>query len=401
MSQSNNRAQLPSVTWRARAIDLGAFVLDRLVRPRGPIRDPDLNSPLRIVVIKPCCLGDLLMATPALRVLKRRFPQASIDIVTTQWSAPALATNARVARILRYPDRPAPVSIARLLGQLRSGRYDLGISLDRSPLVNGLLGLAGIPIRAGIDSRHRGVGLTHRVSPRADEHESELFSRVAAAVGATDDGRGPEYPIPAESKRAGLARLPNLAAIAPLVVVHPGGAVNPGTTMLSKRWPADSFAALARRLATEFGATIALVGAASDRDAVEAVKRAAGIEVIDLCERLSLPELAAVLSRTALYVGNDSGVSHLAAIHTPTVTIFGPTSPRRYGPRGRAVRICAPPASWALSGDPDLRGGGDGRADPALAIDQVSVDDVFRACAELIAKRPPQALTPAADEVLQ
>uniref|UniRef100_A0A7C2WID8 lipopolysaccharide heptosyltransferase II n=1 Tax=Thermorudis sp. TaxID=1969470 RepID=A0A7C2WID8_9BACT len=344
------------------------------------------QHPERILVIKPCCLGDVLMATPALRALHLAFPQASIDVAVTAWAAPVLDGNPRLRRLVRYPDRATPQAALRLGLRLRRERYQLGIGLDRSPVVNLLLWLAGIPVRAGIDSQRRGLLLTHRARPRPGQHETELSLEVLGQLGIEPQGLHPEYEISLEAQesvRHTLAGLGIQSGARALVVIHPGGAVNPGTTMLSKRWPPERYAELIDRLVVDHGVAVVLVGGSSDREAVEAVKQAARSSVYDLCEQLSLPELAALCAEAQLFVGNDSGVSHLAAaVGTPTVTIFGPTSPLQYRPLGPRSRVCAPEASWRLPTGVDLRRGQ--REDPALDIRQVTVDEVYGACAHVL-----------------
>lgn len=356
------------------------------VIPPWPGRSPWPQHPERILVVKPCCLGDVLMATPALRALHLAFPQASIDVAVTAWAAPVLDGNPRLRRLIRYPDRATPQAILRLGLRLRRERYQLGIGLDRSPVVNLLLWLAGIPVRAGIDSRRRGLLLTHRARPRPGQNETELYLEVLEQLGIEQEGLHPEYEVPPGARAAVdrlLADLRIQDRASALVVVHPGGAVNPGATMLSKRWPPERYAELIDRLVVDHGVAVVLVGGSSDREAVEAVKQAARSSVYDLCEQLALPELAALCAEAQLFVGNDSGASHLAAaVGTPTVTIFGPTSPLQYRPLGPRSRVCAPEASWRLPTGVDLRRGQ--LEDPALDIRQVTVDEVYGACAHVL-----------------
>lgn len=348
---------------------------------------PAVNRPTRILVVKPCCLGDVLMATPALRALQHAFPDAAIDVAVTAWAAPALDSNRRVRRLVRYPDGRSPAAVARLGFRLRREGYDLGIALDRSPLPGLLLWLAGVPVRAGIERRGRRVLLTHHTRPREGQHETELYLDVLRGVGVEPQGLWPEYDVPNEA-RARIAALLGERGIdggRPLVVIHPGGAVNPGATMLAKRWPAERFAALADRLAREWGAAIVLTGSVSDRDAVRDVRRAAQCPLVDLSERLLLPELAALCAVARLFVGNDSGVSHLAAaVGAPTVTVFGPTNPLQYRPLGPDSQVCAPPASWRQPTGVDLRRSH--RGDPACDVRRVTVDEVYQACARVLGR---------------
>nr|PZN64213.1 MAG: lipopolysaccharide heptosyltransferase II [Sphaerobacter thermophilus] len=363
---------------REQVVGAGARLAGRLARPRHIPEPPEPGTAPRILVVKPCCLGDVLMATPALRALATHYPGAEIDVVTTDWSAPALAGNPHVARIIPYPNRLPMVGLHFLARTLRRTGYDLGIGLDPSPLVNVLLWRSGIPVRAGIDSAGRGIGLTHPVTPDPALHETEAYLAVLAAIGVPPAGTEPEYHPSAEARRSAAVIIPDDAP--PTVVIHPGGAVNPGTAMPAKRWPPERFAALADRLSTEAGVRVILAGASSDRAAVAAVVRRAQAPVVNLCGRLTLDELAAVAERAALYVGNDSGTSHLAAaVGTPTVTIFGPTNPGRYRPLGPHARVCAPPESWK-GAVIDLRHErGDGPS-----VESVTVDMVAAACLEVL-----------------
>lgn len=368
---------------RDRLVALIARGLDRTARRStdpGPIDPAAIPT---ILVVKPCCFGDVMMATPALRALRRHFQRARIDVLTTAWCAEALRNNPNVDRVYRYPTSVSAINYLRLEHRIRQEHYDLGLSLDRSPLVNGLLSAAGIPERAGIDSDGRGIGLTRRVTPVAHEHETELYLRVVASVGARACGLDPQY-CPREDARTKaadlLSELPQ-----PVVVIHPGGAVNPRSTQLSKRWPVERFGALASELVERDGASIVVVGADSDRDAAQGAVDFSNADVTDLSTQLSIPELAAVCERAQLYVGNDSGMSHLAsAVGTPTVTIFGPTNPEMYRPLGRNAVFCASTSDtyrWPIQHD--LRRGND-VDDPTLDIELVNVSEVLDACERLL-----------------
>jgi len=371
---------------RERLIEIAARSADRLTGPasrRVPI-DPSAIS--RMLVIKPCCLGDVLMATPALRALRRAFPKTSIHMLTTEWCAPALIGNPNVTSTFRYPDKMTTARYALLARRLRDRHYDAGVCLDRSPLVNGLLLLAGIPIRAGIDSAGRGIGLTHRVTPQPDMHVTELYLAVAESIGASPVGSEPEY-HPSEQARTEAKQLLN-GLRDPIVVIHPGGAVNPGVQMLSKRWPAIMFGELASSLIQDYQASVVVIGAESDRDAVQTSIDFTDGTVTNLCRRLSIDEVGAVCEQAQLYIGNDSGMSHLAAaVGAATITIFGPTSPERYRPLGPRAEVCASATTQRSHAQFDLRNW-HGRADAAMDISAVTVDEVLAACARALGPTP-------------
>jgi heptosyltransferase-2/heptosyltransferase-3 len=166
-------------------------------------------------------------------------------------------------------------------------------------------------------------------------------------------------------------------------VLHPGGAVNPGALRLQKRWPAARFTGLAEALRAR-GLAVLLTGGPDEAEVAGGIAEEAGLPpAANIAGQLSLLQTAALIERGALYVGPDTGVSHLAAAAgTPSVVIFGPTNPLRYGPRGPRVSIVAPAASYEIA-DVDLRRAPE--AARAVATAQVSLDAVLAACDALLA----------------
>ncbi len=294
----------------------------------------------RIVLIKPCCIGDVVFATALLTALRRGYPEASIDWVVGTQALPALRGHPDLRQTLDSGPlaNPAskPASLLRLIRLLRAGYYDLAVVPDRSPLMGLAPLLAGIPRRAGLNSAGRGLSYTVKapVDPAVVRHEAEIYLEIARALGlSTADCWVNIPPGPAALTAAKEALRAAGASDQPLIVVHPGGGVNAGMTMIEKRWPADRFAALADRIAETVGGQVALIGLESDRPAIEGFCKAIRHPVIDLTNRLSLAATGALASLATLYLGNDNGVAHLAAAAGGKVLmIFGPSDPRRYAP---------------------------------------------------------------------
>ena len=315
------------------------------------------GDPRRIVVLKPCCLGDLVQMTAVLAALRVRWPEAAISIGAGCWSLPAVAHHPALAGSFDLGaagvrGRQRPADLLHLQRRLRAGRFDLAVVPDRSPVLALAAFLAGIPRRAGLDSGGRGRLYTTRVAPLPRAHELDQAARLLAALGA-----GP-LPLPRFFPGAGGAaaaeRLLTELGGGPLALLAPGGGDNPGTRMPSKRWSAAGFAAVAAAL-RDSGATVAAVGSAGDREAIAAVGALAPA-LVDLSGGTSIDALGALLGRAAVYVGNDSGTSHLAAASgCPTVAVFGPTAPELYAPRGRRVRLFSPPAGLRIGGSGTVR----------------------------------------------
>lgn len=295
---------------------------------------------MRIVLVKPCCIGDVIFATALLAALRRGYPDAHIDWAVGAMAIGALRGHPALRALIDTGPRANPaapvIGLLRLAWQLRRGRYDMAVVPDRSRWPGLATLLAGIPKRAGLDSAGRGFAYTIRapIDPAEVRHEAEIYLDIARTLGLDTSDCWANVGITSEAAACAqrVIAAHHLEG-APLVIVHPGGGVNVGMTMIEKRWPADRFAALADRLAEALGATIALIGSTSDRPALDGVLAALRRPAVDLSGKLSLAETAALAARSALYVGNDNGVGHLAAAAGAKVLmIFGPSDPRRYAP---------------------------------------------------------------------
>lgn len=305
-----------------------------------------------ILVLKPCCLGDLLLATAAIAALRESYPTSRIALATGLWSRPAVEHSPDLTEVLDCGGTAGRVGLLDLwplAASLRKAHFDVAVVLDRSPLVTFLPFLAGIPVRAGLDSQHRGFSLTHPVATRLARHEAQLYLEAAGAVGAQGRGlaRGDasrpalKYTV-SEEGHAWAAEMMDQDDT--WIAVHPGGGVNPGRSLLGKRWPAERYAAIVKRL-LDRDYSVLLLGGADDKPLVETITaevarrhqptpagRRRG-RLLDMSGRTTFSQLGALLERCRLFLGNDTGPMHLAvAVGTPVVAVFGPSQPAIYGP---------------------------------------------------------------------
>jgi lipopolysaccharide heptosyltransferase II len=324
------------------------FRLAPLIPPKfGGERGGALNTPNSILIIKPCCLGDVLLATPVVAALRRAFPEARIDFAVGGWSRAMVQNNPHLDGLVDC----GQVGSGRgyswreyldLVRRIHAGKYETCFVLDRSPLIGLLSYLGGIQHRVGLDSQGRGFSLTVGVPVLDPKHEAELYLDTVRAVGIeVKEPRLGFYPTEEDCRHVAemLALSPaeglRTAPQAPLVVIHPAGGSNPGMTLSAKRWPPQRFAALADRLIEERGAQVLLVGGPGDEPIAAAIKDGMRQEPWDLTGQLTLGQLGALLKRCDLFIGHDTGAMHLAvAMGTPVVAIFGPSDPQMYGPYG-------------------------------------------------------------------
>lgn len=303
----------------------------------------------RILVVKLATLGDLLLATPMLRALRARYPDARLDLLTSEVAAPLIQDSPLIDHLYTF-DKRAFDDVAALAGRtselgrlaslalrLRANRYDVVALAHHLTLPAGRLKyralLAAIHSKrsVGLDNGH-GEFLSLRVRDEGFGalHEAEYGLALAAALDA---------PAPEGDRGLRLADLgwptvtpaPLHPAQSPQIALHPGG----GAYSLARRWPASRYAELAQALWMEFGATITLLG--------DAEERALQAEILDALGRprwasalpgeVSPRRLAEILGANHLFIGNDSLPMHLAAAAgTPVVAIFGPSNAQAWGP---------------------------------------------------------------------
>lgn len=294
-------------------------------------------------------VGDVVMSLPALRALRASFPTDQLTVLCRPWVADLYRLRPEVDEVI-VEDRAGPhagrAGRERLEAELKASAFDRAIVLPMSFGTAWTVHQAGIPERIGYRGEGRSVLLTHAVpgSLRIGEHQVFKHLRLVEAAGAARP-EAPDVSWPARAAERESARgLLNDAGLsgAPFVAAHVASFAH-----AAKRWDLERFAEVFDRLAAQRDLTVVLLGSAAEAgvnaEAAALVKRA---RVVDLSGRSRLPEVLGLLAEAALFVGNDSGLAHLAgAAGTPAVVVFGSTDPDATrpwdGPRGdgRPVRI--------------------------------------------------------------
>jgi heptosyltransferase III len=291
------------------------------------------SPPPRLVIVHQGALGDLMLALPALDGLAQIIPKVRMDF----WGRPELlallSTKPYLGRVLSCDGS----ALAPFL---------LDDSGNQTPIPAFLRDAAGLLIFGQQGSRVMAERLRQRLSypvvwicsfpdPTQRIAVGEFLVNQVRAAGWPIDPGLPMLEPPSEEIRLitnwfeNQGWKPNDAP----VLIHPGSGGR------SKIWPVQRWWRLLQWLLTELGVPVLLVLGPAD-EAVRALATAAEKAGVNLIADVSLPRLAALISRCRLFVGNDSGVTHLAAaVQVPTIAVFGPTSPDVWGPRGKNVQI--------------------------------------------------------------
>ena len=303
-------------------------------------------EPHTICIIKPSSLGDVVHSLPILPVLRNLFPLSQITWVVNHAFRSLLEGHPDIDRVIAF-ERGGSGITARgvattgwLCRQLLRERYDLTIDLQ-GLLRSGLMTASTrAKVRVGMADAREGAGwfYTHRVdAPRKELHAVDRVMQVAQALGA--DVSSPSFLVPIRESDVSWAER-TLAA-----VPRPRLVLNLGARWLTKRWPPEHFAEVARRAVGEFGAGLVAVGSSADRTLAEELRRHLGpLGLLDLSGKTSLLQLAAVARQADLFLSNDTGPLHLAAAAGARVVgIYTCTEPRLtgpYGPHATSVRSC-------------------------------------------------------------
>lgn len=315
---------------------------------------PPAYPPARILVIRADQIGDVIMSTAVLPVLRGKLPEARIDFLCGSWAAEIVRFNRYVDNVIVFDCpwwAPAgsrtktwkrfPCGVIRLLAALRRTRYDVAVDL-RGDLRHIFLFmyLAGAVRRISNDRSGGRFLLTDCVPYQENLHEVEKDWSVLAPLGITPAGRQPQVHYTRKDELAAAAVLEDHD-------IHPRRLVvlfNGGRSPL-RRIPAPVLAHACGELIKKSGNAVVVVGSSADRrPAIELLRRTAEIAgddtgLLNLCGRLTLLQLAALLASARLFIGTDSSVSHLAAaVRVPRVVVFGPTDPR----------LCAPPGAQTI-----------------------------------------------------
>jgi len=293
---------------------------------------PDPATVRRILVRSTNWIGDIVMISPSLRALRRRFTKARIEVVAVPQMAPCLEGNPDVDEVIVFDRRgrdAGALGLVRFARRLRERRYDLAILFQKAMGAALLARLSGIPARVGLDTDRRGWLLTHPVpfTPELSRrHHLLIFAEVARAAGCALDDLRPFYPV-AEAEREWAERFlsENRAErFRRLLALHISA------SKPQRAWHRNRFIESARRIAERHDAGVLLLGGPADAEDLSEAESALGAIAINACGRSTIGQMAALIARCDAFLGNDSGPMHVAgALGVPVIALFGPGDPDR------------------------------------------------------------------------
>ena len=296
---------------------------------------------MKILILKPSSLGDVIQALPVLRLLKRWQPASEIYWWIAADLRGLLEGDPDLKGVLPFERKKwaSPRHWHELLASVRQMRalgFDWVIDLQSLARSGAFAWLANGRFTIGLDDSREGArGFYDCVVPRPSfhTHAVDWYLSALELLGVPvrwDFDWLPSRPVVAAAVREKW---------------HTGSArwvvLQPGARWLNKRWPAEHFAELVRRVATENDAVrFVILGGKEDAALGDAIARAAPQRCLNLAGKTSLPEMIEWVRLCDLVLTNDTGPMHVAAaLGKPLVALFGPTEPRRTGPYGHLGQV--------------------------------------------------------------
>lgn len=293
----------------------------------------------KILIFRLDGLGDVVISSAALREIRMGFPRAEITLVVGPWAKDIVKCLPFYDRLIihdcflfsvfRGNRRLRLSKELKFIRELRKTKYDLGIDLRGDLLSIIPLFLSGARFRFAKDSRGGGFLLTHIVQlDKETRHEKDKALRVVEALGVPIQNRDMELHIPKTDAEYVAQYLTKkeiresdfLVAIAPRALYH------------WRSWRAERFAQVALIIANDYNGKVVLVGSRSDREVLDRINELTACNTINSAGQLTLSQAGALISRSEVFIGHDSGLIHIAAaLGTSMIQLFGPGEPEKFG----------------------------------------------------------------------
>jgi len=296
-----------------------------------------MKTPNRILVFQTAFLGDVILMLPMIQVLHKRFPLASIDVVTTPIASELLAHHPAISNVIRYDKRKTQKGISGMLSlasQLRKRHYDLAVVPHRSFRTSLIVGLSGINNRIGFSTASGSFFYTHIVKYEKSKHEIERNLSLISPLDITIEHKELPSLYPSFEDRAAIDQFLFEREI---LNHHTMIAIAPGSVWKTKRWLIERFSELSKILAVA-GFEIIIIGGKEDGELGKTINETAKHKNIhDATGKLTLLQSAELIRRCKILVTNDSAPLHIGvAMRTPVVAIFGATVPEfGFAPYGK------------------------------------------------------------------
>ncbi len=311
---------------------------------------------MRILIINPFGIGDVLFTTPLISRLCQMHPDSFIGYMSNRRALPVIENNPKINRIYIYERDEFKDDLTarwgKLFQEIKQERFDVVFDFSLNASFGFFCMIAGIKRRIGYDYRGRGRFLTDKILLKGYEGrhvvdyyldllniigDSALLSKGAISNSRALSPIMPSLEIFIDPKDQQWAKdwvkSQNIDPKKPLIAVIPGGGASWGKDAAQKRWPVSQYASLVDKIVAKSSATIILMGDQKEQALCQELTLQSSYPVYNAVGQTSLMQMAALLQLCSFAIVNDGGPLHLAvAAGVRTVSMFGPVDPVVYGP---------------------------------------------------------------------
>jgi len=291
----------------------------------------DWPNARRVLVVKLRSIGDTVLSTPSLIALRRFLPDAQIDILLEDWVAPVLDGFDAVDNVISVGKSSS--ERLKTAWKLRGSKYDVAINLHGGTTATMFVRASGARHRVGYSYYQYPFLYNHLLSSASDfwkqekTHSAEQQLALVGFVGVPVDS------LPKTRLVANERSIDTIRGRHPKFEISDlkFALLHPSTAFFTKQWPTENFARTAEFL-TENGLHVVAVGSKGESKVPDDLKRLSAVPVTTF-DDLTLPEITALASKARVFVGNDSGIAHIAAaVGTPSVVVFGSSNRDHWRP---------------------------------------------------------------------
>lgn len=343
----------------------------------------------KILLLRTDNIGDVLLLTPAIHAIRQAYPSARIDVLVRPVAKDVLLNNRDVSSIIacRVPWFMNKILVKDIMSmiadiiKIRRASYDLIIDF-RGDFRNILfyLYLGNGKYRLSSDRSGGTYFLTHVVNFDEDVHAIDKNLSILAPLGLYPKDKAMSMYV-TEAERVTLkSKIGDLDTSGRYLI-----GIHPGASSITRRWPIERFSEVIKTLSANLPCSFYVSGDNLEKELGLGLSRLTDNAVLDLTGRLTIPELAALLEKTDLFICNETGIMHLSvALKTKTISIYGPQLPKKYGHVNEHSRIlwkefdccpCLHHYACKKTGTPK-----------ALCLDSIAVDEVVQCAMEVLSK---------------
>ncbi len=316
-------------------------ILGRIIKPKNKKIPGTVRN---ILIIRSGALGDVLMTTPLIAAIRKKYKNAKISYLVGEWSSIALKNNPNINEIIEFDDRIIfqrnMGEIIKLIRKIRALIFDICFILDKSYHWNLFAYLAKIPFRIGFERNGEGLANNLDVKFDASKHEIEYYMDIARLIGVKNASNEMKIFTTAKDRKKVNKFFRKNKLINKIVIgIAAGGAENPGQAMYEKRWTVEKYIGLTNILTENHKIIVLLFGGRNDASVNKLIKEQClhKNQVLDI-SNYNLHEAFEMMKKCSLFVTHDSGAMHIAgASKAKLIALFGPTQAERFAPKNAII----------------------------------------------------------------